>query len=224
MVEGLQYLLTKESIIYLIIAYIIGSIPVGTIFAFLCNKQSLFPPNSWSPYKSGEIFKILGFKLALLVTLIDFIKGFITVAIIPNYVLQNIKPDYRIIGLAGILVVVGHCYSIWLGFRGGRGLATIFGVLFYILPIPAVIIFVLWGILAFWGLSARAGALSAAGAMPIVSLIYIWFFASEKLDLSVIVAIFSVITLWEYRNALYAYMGISSNFEINSSDLENINK
>lgn len=197
-------------ILYFIGAYLVGSIPTGYIAARLKCKASIFEPGNRQAMRIGDVFKILGTPLGLFVTLLDLLKG--TFAVWPLITLvigYEGHGDWRIVSLGALLVVIGHCNSAFLGFRGGRGLATTFGVLFPLLPGPAFISCLIWAGLAFWGLSTRPGALSAAGAMPILSVLWIWFFQTERLDYLYVVAFLSIWTLWEQRQSLQSYIGLS---------------
>ena len=101
--------------------------------------------------------------------------------------------------------MVGHCNSAYLGLRGGRGLATIFGILFFLLPIPAVLTCLVWACLSFWGLSTKPGALSAAGALPLFTIAWT-FHRPEHTYYLYLVAFFSMWTMWEHRDSLNDYM------------------
>ncbi len=195
--------------LYFLLAYLLGSIPTGTIAARLQGKGSLFAPGERSPLKSGEVFEILGLGVGLVVTFLDFLKGLVTVWPLHDWLISTHDQDHWwVISVGAFLVVFGHCNSAWLGFKGGRGLSTTFGVMSYLLPVPAVLAFLLWGCLAFWGLSTRPGALSAAGAMPLLSIPYVWWFRADKFELLILVAFLSILTMWEYRTALLAYLGV----------------
>lgn len=194
---------------YFLIVYLIGSIPLGDIFARIFRKGSVFNKGEWTTKPSGDVFELLGIKLGILVTILDILKGWLAISPLLNYFAQPSHDAYPLIlCMGGILVVIGHCHSIFLGFRGGKGLAPTAGVLFTILPIPAFITFLVWAGLSFWGLSVRPGAVSAAGAMPVVSIPYIWFFAPEKLVYLYVVGALSICTMWEYRTSLLSYMGL----------------
>jgi glycerol-3-phosphate acyltransferase PlsY len=205
--------------VYFLPAYLVGSIPTGTIAARLQGKGSLFAPGERSPLKAGEVFEILGIPVGLLVTFLDFLKGLIVVWPLHDWLINTHDQDHWwVVSVGAFLVVFGHCNSAWLGFKGGRGLSTTFGVMMYLLPVPAVLAFLLWGCLAFWGLSTRPGALSAAGAMPLLSLPYVWWFRADKFELLMLVALLSLLTLWEYRAALLGYLGLPKKPSLPPSD------
>jgi len=203
--------MTQQLVSYFLAVYLIGSIPVGDLLARLFHRESVLKPGEWTTKDSGDVFRILGMKLGLLVTVLDILKGWL--ALSPLLVnLARPTPDQAVwvMCLGGVLAVFGHCHSIFLGFRGGKGLAPTAGVLFTILPVPAFVSFLFWAAISFWGLSVRPGAVSAAGVMPIASILYIYFIAPEKLDFLYVVAALSIFTMWEYRVNLLSYMGFGA--------------
>lgn len=126
-------------LILLLISYFLGSIPTAFIFMKLFRGIDIRKAGSgnvggMNTYEvSGS--KLLGFS----VFLVDFLKGFFAVQIAKSYF-----PDsFLIVGLATFFVVFGHCFSVWISFKGGRGLATAFGSTITFVP-PA---FFLWAII-----------------------------------------------------------------------------
>jgi len=198
-----------QVILYFLASYLLGSIPTGTIAAFLMKKESVFKPGERTTKHAGDVFNILGFKIGILVTLVDVIKGYLAVSPLISWIIgAQGHLDWWVVSGGGLLVVVGHCNSALLGFRGGRGLATSFGVLFTLLPIPSLVTCIIWACLSFWGLSTRPGALSAAGAMPIFSIPWVLFIEKEKLFYLYVVAFLSLWTMWEHRQSLLGYLGL----------------
>ena len=80
--------------------------------------------------------KLLGF----IVFLVDFTKGFIAVQIAKSYFPEN----FLILGLSTFFVVMGHCFSVWISFKGGRGLATAFGSTITFVPSAFFIWAIIW--------------------------------------------------------------------------------
>ncbi len=196
-------------LIYLFLAYMVGSIPFGVLAAKILGKGPIFEPGERNPKHAGDVFKILGNKLGVIVTILDFGKGlFVVWPLITILLGEPGHITWWVVSLGGLFVVIGHCNSAVLGFRGGRGLATSFGVLFPILPFPAIGACLVWAALSFWGLSTRPGALSAAGAMPFFSIPYCLYYP-EKLFYLYAVAFLSLWTMWEHRATLAKYLGMA---------------
>ncbi len=194
---------------YLIACFIIGSLPIGEVLARLKTGKSLILPGSRTTRPPGEMFDTLGITTGIVVCLLDGLKGFVAVYPLALYFLGNDPySQWWAISLGGFLTVFGHCNSVFLGFRGGRGLSPTFGVMMTLLPLPAIIASLLGLWLAFWGLSSKPGALSAAGAMPLLSIGWVTFIKPADIDYLYVVATMSIWTMWEHRDELLSYMGI----------------
>jgi glycerol-3-phosphate acyltransferase PlsY len=94
-----------------------------------------------------NVTRVLGKQFGYPVFVVDFLKGLIplllTRAIAHRYQLDPITSDLCI-AVAGIFSVVGHSYPVWLGFKGGKGVATSLGLIFGISWIAALIMCVVW--------------------------------------------------------------------------------
>ncbi|MBU1108370.1 MAG: glycerol-3-phosphate acyltransferase [Candidatus Riflebacteria bacterium] len=196
---------------YFLACFLIGSLPFGEILARLKTGKSLILPGSRDTRPPGEVFEILGLPLGIFVCLLDCLKGFVAVyPLTVSLIGEDAYSQWWIVGLGGILTVIGHCNSPFLGFKGGRGLAPTFGVMVTLLPVPALLSMFLGLFLAFWGLSSKPGALSAAGAMPLLSIAWVFLVKFQDLDYLYIVAFMSSWTMWEHRSELKNYLGIKS--------------
>jgi len=113
--------------IILISGYLIGSIPFGYLISKIWNIDI-------RRYGSGNIgatnvYRTLGFMIALLVFVLDLAKGTLAV-----YLAQRIFDAPWLVISTGLAAILGHMYSIFLNFKGGRGVATSAGVLLGIAP------------------------------------------------------------------------------------------
>lgn len=108
--------------IIILISYFIGSISPSYIFGKI-YKMEIRKKGSGNAGTTNTL-RVLGKKVALAVFLIDFFKGFLLVFFVRRYFTM----EYALI--AGVFVVLGHIYTVFLGFKGGKGVATTFGVLY----------------------------------------------------------------------------------------------
>ncbi|KAF1079772.1 MAG: hypothetical protein GQF41_3889 [Candidatus Rifleibacterium amylolyticum] len=210
---------------YFIACFLIGSLPFGEIVARLKTGKSLLLPGSRDTRLPGEVFEILGIPTGIIVCLLDCMKGFLAVyPVTVKMIGADAYSQWWVVGIGGILTVIGHCNSPFLGFRGGRGLAPTFGVMVTLLYVPALISLVLGLSLAFWGLSSKPGALSAAGAMPLLSIAWVFLVRPGDINYLYIVAFMSIWTMWEHRSELKNYLGIKtlSSSEVPSTDKEDV--
>ena len=121
------------------IAYFIGSIPTAVLIS-----KSFFGIDI-REYGSGNsgatnTFRILGPRWGTAVMIIDVIKGVAATSLyilLPYYLTSELDRTNFMVGL-GLAAVVGHIFPIWADFRGGKGVATLFGMILAIQPIVAV--------------------------------------------------------------------------------------
>lgn len=147
-------------IVYVILAYLIGSIPSGLIIGkglFGTDVRQFGSKN----IGATNTYRVLGLKAALPVFICDALKG-----AIGAFLLASNGPAFAILG--GILAMVGHNWSIFLGFKGGRGVATGLGVLIALSPLVAVICFAIWGIIVYPTKLVSLGSIIAAAAVPLL--------------------------------------------------------
>lgn len=136
----------KETIL-IIVAYLIGSIPTALIIS-----QRFFDIDI-REYGSGNMgatntFRVLGPKYGTFVMICDILKGMAAVALynlLPYYLSNELDRTNLMIGL-GLAATLGHIFPIWADFKGGKGVATLFGMILAIQPnvaISCVAVFVL---------------------------------------------------------------------------------
>ncbi|MBM4145006.1 MAG: glycerol-3-phosphate 1-O-acyltransferase PlsY [Nitrospira sp.] len=149
----------------LIIAFILGSIPFGIIIA-KAKGVDLKKVGSRN-IGATNVLRSLGRWPAALTLLGDILKGAVAVAI-GRYL--GVGPLYE--GLIGISAILGHNFSIFLGCKGGKGVATSFGVLLIYTPQAAVITLLLWLLVAFFTKYSSLGAIVAFGLFPVNILLF----------------------------------------------------
>ena len=124
-----------DAIYIIVVAYLFGSIPTAIIAGKLMRKIDIRDHGSGNA-GATNVNRVLGWKAALVVLLIDMLKGFIPVfwlaAMIHNQ--ADTVVYYQI--LAAISAIVGHIWTIFAGFRGGKGVGTSAGVFMGLAPIP----------------------------------------------------------------------------------------
>ena len=137
------------NIIFYILAYLIGSIPFGLLLAKRFAGVNIQESGSKSIGATNvlrvvkETNPALAKKLGIATVLLDAIKGTV-VLVAAQYYGLSIETLWGI----AVLSVLGHCYSIYLGFEGGKGVATGLGVFIVLIPIPTIIGAVIWGFCA----------------------------------------------------------------------------
>ncbi|MBE9531440.1 MAG: glycerol-3-phosphate 1-O-acyltransferase PlsY [Proteobacteria bacterium] len=151
-----------ESIILIVVAYLIGAVPVGLIVAKLMGKAD--PRESGSGnIGATNVNRTLG-KGAGIATLIgDVLKG----AGPTYYVIYFAAGSADLISLVALSAIVGHLFPIYLGFKGGKGVATTLGVLVVVSPLAALICVTFFAVIVLVTRYVSLGSMYAAVTMPL---------------------------------------------------------
>jgi len=123
-----------------IIAYLLGSIPFGVIFGHLFKGVDV---RSGGSKHMGALntWRLVGFLPAILVAFGDMGKALVAIKIA-----EALDPTGWAMPVAGAMAVVGHCWPIYVGFRGGVGIASGMAMIFYLAPLPALVTVAIWGV------------------------------------------------------------------------------
>lgn len=119
-----------------IIAYLIGSLPFSIIAGYLLSGEDIRNKGSGNA-GATNVFRILGWKAALIVSIADFLKAFLPV-FFANKILMIIQADniqllYFKIGIL-IFIILGHVFPVWAQFKGGKGVAAAAGGISALFP------------------------------------------------------------------------------------------
>ncbi len=115
-------------------AYLVGSIPVGLI---VCKLWGGIDPREHGSGSMGatNVLRTVGKKAAAFVLAVDFGKGVLVVGL----TLLLAPGSYLLQGMAGLLVIIGHTWPVFAGFKGGKGIATGWGAILVLSPLAAVL-------------------------------------------------------------------------------------
>ena len=190
-------------ILSIIISYLIGAIP----FSFIIGKMNGHDVRKEGSYNPGasNVLRVCGKKAGIFAYILDIGKGIIAV-FIPSIILSNIIDTHSyILLICAVSSILGHVFSIFLGFKGGKGVATSAGSMFMIAPISLLITMIFFFIGLFISKKTVAiGSTFAAILFPVVlsflyfkiNFLYRIFFNINYiilLPISILLAIFIII-------------------------------
>lgn len=163
-----------KELVLIIVSYIIGSIPT----ALIVSRR--FFGIDIRDYGSGNMgatntFRVLGSRYGTMVMVIDILKGMAAVMlynIIPFYLNHELERTNLMLGL-GLAAVAGHIFPVFAGFRGGKGVATLLGMVLAIQPVIAVSCIGIFVLVLFLTRYVSLSSILAAVALPICVL-WIW--------------------------------------------------
>jgi glycerol-3-phosphate acyltransferase PlsY len=152
-----------------IAAYLLGSIPFG----LLVSKSQGLDIREHGSRNIGatNVWRVMGRKWGLFTFACDVGKGLVAV-LIGKWIAGRwgsgvLAPDYA--GIAAAMgCILGHNFPLWLGFKGGKGVATSLGVIFGMMPLAAVLVFAIWGVVFKVSRYVSLASLLAAVALPVV--------------------------------------------------------
>jgi glycerol-3-phosphate acyltransferase PlsY len=151
--------------LFLLAAYLLGSIPTGYLIFRLKEKKDIRGFGSQN-IGATNVLRVTGWRLALPVAVADILKG-----AVPVYLSLKLFPEPWVAYGAGLAAIVGHCYPVFIGFRGGKGVATSIGVYSVLALMPLFfIVAVFIGVIALTRY-VSLGSLSAAFSFPLLVLI-----------------------------------------------------
>ena len=153
----------------LVASYLLGSIPFG----YLAGRLAGIDIRKAGSGNIGatNVVRVLGKSYGYPVFFLDFLKGLGAVKI-SVLIATRVQPEWgspEIFGIiAAVSTVIGHCFPLWLKFRGGKGIATSAGALFGLMPLAMLIDVAIW-ILVFWLTRyVSVASVAAAVALPLV--------------------------------------------------------
>jgi len=150
--------------IFPLVSYIVGAIPFGLLVGRVAGID--VRASGSGNIGATNVARLLGKKLGMITLVLDCLKGFL-----PIFIASRLLPDgpYRemILLLCGVFAVVGHMFPLYLGFKGGKGVATALGVFLFLSPVAiGVSTIVFFGSVMLSGF-VSVGSLLAAALFPL---------------------------------------------------------
>ena len=181
-----------------VLAYLLGSIPSGYVVA-RAKGVDIRAAGSGN-IGATNAFRVLGRAAGIGVLVADGLKGWLAVALLPQLVFlifgipaQTATREYYQI-VAGLCVVLGHNYTCWLKFKGGKGIATSAGVLAALVPWSLVIILSLWILIFLATRYVSVASIAASFALPFAT----WLTGQSNL-LIVVTALMGCLAIYKHR-------------------------
>ncbi|UUL82153.1 glycerol-3-phosphate 1-O-acyltransferase PlsY [Sphingomonas qomolangmaensis] len=169
----------------LVIGYLLGSIPFGVLLTRLGGAGDLRTIGSGN-IGATNVLRTGRKGLAAATLLLDALKGAVAILLVEAF-----APGNEMLAAAGAFI--GHCYPVWLGFRGGKGVATLMGIVLVLHWPSALIYAIVWlGLLALLRISSVAG-IAAAFSAPVGAA------AMGRFDLVMLFLALALIVLWKHR-------------------------
>jgi len=193
--------------------FLVGSIPAG----YLLGQTRGIDIRKHGSGNIGatNVWRVMGHAWGLTAFAFDFLKGFL-----PLYLVRSISfPDAdswsvsSLLVICGVAAILGHNYTPWLGFKGGKGVATSGGVLGALMPWVLVVALSLWIITVLITRTVSIGSLLAAVVLPLAAA---WFYPGEWIYLG-LATLAGGLAVWRHRaNIQRLRAGTESRIEFSS--------
>jgi glycerol-3-phosphate acyltransferase PlsY len=150
-----------EAALALAASYLLGAIPTSHLVSRLFAKIDLREHGSGN-LGATNLYRVLGWKYAIPVGLFDIAKG-----AIPVLVFAPRATDSQVFALAcGVAAIMGHVFSVFVGFKGGKGVATAAGVMLALTPLALAVAAAVWALLVLLTGYVSLGSIGAAAVLP----------------------------------------------------------
>jgi glycerol-3-phosphate acyltransferase PlsY len=154
-------------------AYLFGSIPFGYLLVRLVRKEDIREKGSGN-IGATNVIRSGSRGLGALTFVLDVLKGFFAVTLCGFITGRaGLAPDVRanLVALAALCAILGHIYTVWLGFKGGKGVATAFGVFLALAPWAALAALGVFVVLFAVSRYVSLGSILAAASFPAFALL-----------------------------------------------------
>jgi len=188
---------TNNTLLFLLplIAYFIGSIPTAVWVGKIFFKTDIRQHGSGNAGATNTI-RVLGWKPGIAVLIFDILKGWFTVSIIGFVYLPGLTADqgvyYQI--LLGLLVVLGHIFPVFAGFRGGKGVATLLGVGIALYPVTVWIVLAVFIFVLTASGYVSLGSVIAGMSLPFIDIIWMHQQHTGLIVLAIVIGIMLPVT------------------------------
>jgi glycerol-3-phosphate acyltransferase PlsY len=176
-------------ILYALAGYLVGSVSTAII---TCKLMGLEDPRSVGSNNPGatNVLRHGGKKAAIITLIGDMLKG-----LAPVIAVTMIEPAAAAIAITGLGAFLGHVFPVYYGFKGGKGVATYYGVLLGFSWMAGIAALLIWLLTAFVSKISSLSALFSALSAP-----FILWYSSHSPELTVILGLMTALLFWRHRS------------------------
>lgn len=180
-------------LLFPVLGYFLGAIPFGLVIGKLVGAD--VRKEGSKNIGATNVSRVLGKKFGFFTLICDCLKSIIPMVLAAKFLPESGNKEF-IIALTGIMAVVGHMFPIYLGFRGGKGVATGLGVFLYLSPAAiGISLLVFVAAVALTGF-VSAGSLLASGLIPL----WLYFLGASGLTIGAAAVVALLIWIKHHEN------------------------
>ena len=181
---------TLSFIFILIVIYLIAAVPTGIVLARVMGYEDVRDKGSGN-IGATNVYRVAG-KLPGVLTLVgDILKGFLPLLACKTW----LTPTPTQLGIACAVAIVGHCYPVYLKFRGGKGIATALGIFLVISPAAVLGAAIVFGVAIAITRFISLGSVLAAMSAPLLVLML-----NEPQPIFLATLFIAALIIWRHRN------------------------
>jgi glycerol-3-phosphate acyltransferase PlsY len=195
-------------IFVVIVSYILGSTPSG----YLAGKARGIDVRKVGSGNIGatNVFRVLGKTAGAVVLLGDAFKGFVAARFVPllaaHIFVNSCAPRENLALAAGVAAILGHNYSFWLRFKGGKGIATSAGVVMAWAPEACLTALALWAVVFFASRYVSLASICAALILPFA----VWFW-NGSITMTCVMTALSLLAIYKHKGNIQRLLNGTEN-------------
>ncbi|TET53845.1 MAG: glycerol-3-phosphate 1-O-acyltransferase PlsY [Actinobacteria bacterium] len=178
----------------LLVAYIMGSFPMGLWVGQVFFKKDIRVEGS-SNIGATNAYRILGPSAGVVVFLGDFLKGAAPVIIMKSINLEPNLINWLAVG-AGMFAMLGHTFSIFLKFKGGKGVTTALGAIIVLAPKVSALILLIWLVVLAISRYISLSSITAALALPVFTI----FWQGQNTPFMIFSFLIAIVIIYKHRS------------------------
>lgn len=183
-----------------VIGYFVGAIPFGLVF----SKMAGIDVRTEGSKNIGatNVSRVLGKKLGFLTLVCDCCKGLLPMYLAASLLSESDTREF-VVAISGIMAVIGHMFPVYLGFKGGKGVATGLGVFLFLSPTAILISLAVFVAAVALSGFVSAGSLLASGLIPL----WLWMLGASKVTITAAAVVALLIWIKHHANILRLLQG-----------------
>lgn len=204
------------------LSYLIGAIPTSIIVSKLWKGIDI---REYGSKNAGftNVVRVLGYKPGIIVAIVDIGKGLIATIFISKISINSINLDNTLIQiLAGFSAIIGHIWTIFAKFKGGKGVLTALGMIIGLNPISAGICFFIWAIIVYFSKYVSLGSIASSLFFPVIIFVEKYYFNKSISEYLLIFSILiCILIIYTHRSNIKRLIyGTENKFErkVNKTD------
>ncbi len=183
----------RVAMFWMVVSYFIGSLPTGYLVARISRGVDIRTVGSGS-IGATNVRRLMGQGWAVFVTLVDMLKGALALLL----TVDSASSDPWMLSLSALAVVLGHNYPVWLRLRGGKGVATTYGTMFFIWPYNSFAIVLMSGAL-WYAVMTSTRYVSLASMVSLLALPAFFWMLDAPLPFILLALILALLAMFRHR-------------------------